>query len=90
MAEYLQFDLGEVNYQIDKGHRTGQINTKNGVQLTIVRIKTHFFRKAVYLKRRKCNKKQKITLSPTQTRRKTLTYAYNNSDNLLEIELLLH
>ena len=75
----LQFDPEEVNCQIDACHRIEPINTKDGMQSTIVRFKTHFFREAVYLRRRKCNKKQKIKLSLTQRRRKTLTYAYNNS-----------
>ena len=86
LTEKLQFDPEEVNYQIDKCHRIGPINTKDGTQSTIVRFKTHSFREAVYLKRRKCNKKQKIKLSLTQRRRKTLTYAYNNADKLPEID----
>ena len=86
LTEKLQFDPEEVNYQIDKCHRIGPINTKDGTQSTIVRFKTHSFREVVYLKRRKCNKKQKIKLSLTQTRRKTLTYAYNNADKLPEID----
>ena len=67
----LQFDPEEVNCQIDACHRIEPINTKDGMQSTIVRFKTHSFREAVYLKRRKCNKKQKIKLSLTQRRRKT-------------------
>ena len=47
-------------------------------------IQNHSFR-AVYLKR-KCNKKQKIKLSLTQRRSKTLTYAYNNAGKLPEID----
>ena len=40
------------------------------------------------LKKRKCNKKQKIKLSLAQKRRKTLKYAYNNADKLPEIDFL--
>ena len=37
LAESLQFDPEEVNYQIDKCHRIGPINTnKDGTQLMIV------------------------------------------------------
>ena len=50
LTENLQFDPEEVNYQTDKCHRIGQINAKDGTQLTIVRFKTHSFREAVYLK----------------------------------------
>ena len=82
----LQFDPEEVNYQTDACHRIEPINTKDGMQSTIVRFKTHSFREAVYLKRRKCNKKEKIKLSLTQRRRKTLTYAYNNADKLPETD----
>ena len=78
LTENLQFDPEEVNYQIDKCHRTEPINTKDGTQSTIARFKTHSFRVAVNLKRRKYNKKQKIKLFLTQRRRKTLTYGYNN------------
>ena len=49
-------------------------------------IQNHSFREAVYLKRRKCNKKRKIKLSLAQRRRKILTYAYNNAEKLLEID----
>ena len=59
LTEKLQFDPEEVNCQIDKCHRIGPINTKDGTQSTIVRFKTHSFREAVYLKRRKCNKNKK-------------------------------
>ena len=86
LTENLQFDPEEVNYQIDKCHRIGPINTKDGMQSMIVRFKTHSFREAVYLKRRKCNKKQKTKLSLTQRRRKTLTYAYNNAIKLSQID----
>ena len=86
LTENLQFDPEEVNYQIDKCHRIRPINTQDGTQSTTVRFKTHSFREAVYLKRRKCNKKQKIKLSLTQRRRKTLAYAYNNADKLPEVD----
>ena len=55
----LQFDPEEVNYQTDKCHKIGPINTKVGKQSTTVGFKTHSFREAAYLKSRKCNKKQK-------------------------------
>ena len=86
LTENLQFDPEEINYQIDKCHRIGPIKTKDGTQSSIVQFKTHSFREAVYLKRRKCNKKQEIKLSLTQRRRKTLTYPYNNADKLPEID----
>ena len=85
LTENLQFDPEEINYQIDKCHRNGPINTKDGTQSTIVQFRTHSFR-AVYLKRRKCSRKQKIKPSLTQKRRKTLTYAYNNAEKLPEID----
>ena len=66
--------------------QVGPINRKDGTQSTIVRFKTHSFREAVYLKRRKCNKKQNIKLSLPQGRRKTLIYAYNNADKLPETD----
>ena len=78
LTENLQFDPEEVNYQIDKCHRVRPINTQDG--------KTHSFREAVYLKRKKCNKKQKIKLFLTQRRRKTFAYAYNNADKLPEVD----
>ena len=86
-TENLQYYPEEVNYQTDKCHRIGLINTKDCTQSTIVRFKTHSFREAVYSKRIKCNKKQKIKLSITQRRRKTLTYAYSNADKLSEIDI---
>ena len=86
LAESLQFDPEEVNYQIDKCHRIGPIETKDGTESTIVRFKTHSFRKTVYLERRECKKKQNIKFPLTQWRRKTLTYAYNNADSLPEID----
>ena len=86
-TENLQYDPEEVNYQTDKCHRIGPINTKDCTQSTIVQFKTHSFREAVYSKRIKCNKKQKIKLSITQRRRKTLTYAYSNADKLSEIDI---
>ena len=49
LTENLQFDPEEVNYQIDKCHRTEPINTKDCTQSTIARFKTHSFRVAVYL-----------------------------------------
>ena len=86
LTENRQFHPEEVNYQIDKCHRIGLINTKDCTQSTIVRFKTHSFREAIYLKKTKSNKKQKIKFSLTQKRRKTLTYAYNNFDKLPEID----
>ena len=86
LTENLHFDPEEANYQTDKCHRIGPVNTKDGTQSTIVQFKTHSFRDAVFLEKRKCNRKQKIKLSLTQKRRKTLTYSYNNADKLPEID----
>ena len=47
-----------------------------------------FSQRSCLLKKRKCNKKQKIKLSLAQKRRKTLKYAYNNADKLPEIDFL--
>ena len=52
-TENLQFDPEEVNYQIDKCHKIGPINTKDGMQSIIIQFKTHSFRETVCLKRRK-------------------------------------
>ena len=83
----LQFYPEKVNYQIDKCHRIGPINTKDGTQSTIFQFKTHSFREALYLKRKKCHKKQKNKLSLIKGRRKTVAYVYNNADKLPEIDI---
>ena len=59
LTENLQFNPEEVNYQIDKCHRIGPINTKDSMQSTIVRFKTHSFREAVYLKKENATKNKK-------------------------------
>ena len=82
----LQFYPEKVNYQIDKCHRIGPINTKDGTQSTIFQFKTHSFREALYLKRKKCHKKQENKLSLIKGRRKTVAYVYNNAGKLPEID----
>ena len=70
LTENLQFDPGEINYHIEKCHKIGPINTKDSTQSTIVQFKTHSFREAAYLKRRKCTKKTKIQPFPHTKKKK--------------------
>ena len=87
LIENLQFDPEEVNYQIDKCHRTGPINTKDGTQLMIVKSDlkpTPSVREAVYLKKENATKNKKSNFSSHEEEK--LTYAYNNADKLPEID----
>ena len=84
LTENLQFNPEEVNYQIDKCHRIGPINTKDGMQSTTVWFKTHSYREAVYLKKENATKNKKSNFSSHEEEK--LTYAYNNADKLPEID----
>ena len=49
-------------------------------------IQNPLLQRRCLIKKRKCNKKQKIKLSLAQKKRKTLKYAYHNADKLPEID----
>ena len=78
------FDEEEVQQEFGKCHRVGPV--KYGQQTTIARFKSYRFKEEVYKKRKTTkNKKIKTKLLLTRTRTKTLNYAYEVTNENLEI-----
>ena len=70
------------NWQVPS-HWSAQAWWRAGTQSTIVRFKSHSFREKAYIDRKKCNNRSiKIKLSLTRKRTKTVTYAYQISNKL--------
>ena len=87
LTKNLGFEANQVDNEIDKCHRLGKPN--RGKQSTIIRLRTHAFRAAVYQKRKTItNNKLKVKLSLTKKRTKTLTQAYKMVESNQQVKFV--
>ena len=84
LTRNLGFDEEKVQQEYEKYHHVGSVN--DGQQTTIVRFKSHKFKKEVYKKRKTTkNKKIKIKISLKRTRTKISNYAHEVTNENPEI-----
>ena len=84
LTRNLGFDEEKVQQECEKYHHVGPVN--DGQQTTIVRFKSHKFKKEVYKKRKTTkNKKIKIKISRKRTRTKIWNYAHEVTNENPEI-----